>query len=38
LDPHQGIDDCLLYPTSKKLMWISGRYEECKNILVLHIL
>jgi hypothetical protein len=38
LDPHQGIDDFAFFlPTSKKLMWSSGR-DKYKNILALHVL
>ena len=38
LDPHQGNDDFAFFlPTSKKLMWSSGR-DKYENILALHIL
>ena len=38
LDPHQGIDVLAFFlPTSKKLMWSSGR-DKYENILALHIL
>ena len=38
LDSHQAIDDSAFFlPTSKKLMWRSGR-DKYENILALHIL
>jgi hypothetical protein len=38
LDPYQGIDVFALFlPTSKKLLWSSGR-DKYENILALHIL
>ena len=38
LDPHQGIDVLAFFlPTSKKLMWSSGR-DKYESILALHIL